>query len=147
MGYHRGLHRYTLGQRKGIGVPSNTDFENFVVTGKNKKKNQLIVAFENPNESTLWASRFRIESVSFFQSKYPTDEVKLLAKARYRDPSTTIIYKPLKDRKAEILFQSAQALLGQILAIYSGERLIGSYLFSFRTWTINAFLDSLDKKR
>ena len=31
-----------------------------------RKKNQLIVAFENPNESTLWASRFRIESVSFF---------------------------------------------------------------------------------
>ena len=132
VGYHRGLHRYTLGQRKGIGVPSNTDFENFVVTGKNKKKNQLIVAFENPNESTLWASRFRIESVSFFQSKYPTDEVKLLAKARYRDPSTTITYKPLKDRKAEILFQSAQRALtpGQILAIYSEERLIGSGIYS-----------------
>ena len=25
VGRHQGLHRYTLGQRKGIGVPSNTD--------------------------------------------------------------------------------------------------------------------------
>ena len=38
----------------------------------------------------------------------------------------------IKDRKAEILFQSAQRALtpGQILAIYSGERLIGSGIYS-----------------
>ena len=27
LGSHRGLHRYTLGQRRGIGVPSNQDHE------------------------------------------------------------------------------------------------------------------------
>ena len=34
LGQHRGLHFYTLGQRKGIGVPSNTDHEAYVVVGK-----------------------------------------------------------------------------------------------------------------
>ena len=47
VGRHKGLHRYTLGQRRGIGVPSNTDNENFVVTGKNEGENQLIVAFDH----------------------------------------------------------------------------------------------------
>ena len=49
VGEHKGLHRYTLGQRRGIGVPSNTDHENFVVTGKDEGNNQLIVAFESEN--------------------------------------------------------------------------------------------------
>ena len=34
LGRHRGLHFYTLGQRKGIGVPSNTDHQAYVVVGK-----------------------------------------------------------------------------------------------------------------
>ncbi len=132
VGNHQGLHRYTLGQRKGIGVPSNTNFENFVVTGKNSEANQLIVAFEDPNEPTLWGSHYGIESVFFFTVEFPTKKTELLGKARYRDPSTPIIFQPLDDQKAEILFKSPQRALtpGQILAIYDGERLIGSGIYS-----------------
>ncbi len=132
MGRHQGLHRYTLGQRKGIGVPSNTDFENFVVTGKNQEMNQLVVAFEDPKELTLWGYIYRIESVFFFNDKFPTEKIQLLGKARYRDPSIPIIFQPLEDQKAEILFKSPQRALtpGQILAIYKGERLIGSGIYS-----------------
>ena len=50
MGKHLGLHRYTIGQRRGIGVPSNTDHENYVVTGKDQVENQLIVAFDRRDE-------------------------------------------------------------------------------------------------
>ena len=132
VGRHQGLHRYTLGQRKGIGVPSNTDFENFVVTGKNREMNQLVVAFEDPKELTLWGFNYRIESVFFFTDDFPTKRIKLLGKARYRDPSTPIFFQPLEDQKAEILFKSPQRALtpGQILAIYDGERLIGSGIYS-----------------
>ena len=35
LGQHKGLHRYTLGQRRWIGVPSNTDNEFYVVIGFN----------------------------------------------------------------------------------------------------------------
>ncbi|MEM8549999.1 MAG: tRNA 2-thiouridine(34) synthase MnmA, partial [Verrucomicrobiota bacterium] len=34
LGEHNGLHHFTLGQRRGLGIPSNTDFENFVVVAK-----------------------------------------------------------------------------------------------------------------
>ena len=65
VGQHKGLHRYTLGQRRGIGVPSNTDHQNYVVTGKDQSSNQLIVAFENEHEETLWAKKFEVIDLSF----------------------------------------------------------------------------------
>ena len=65
LGTHRGLHRYTLGQRKGIGVPSNADNENFVVVGKGLEQNRLIVAFEGPDTPGLWGRRFVVNELSY----------------------------------------------------------------------------------
>ena len=128
VGKHLGLHRYTLGQRKGIGVPSNTDNENFVVTGKDQSKNQLIVAFDKPEEKTLWGTCFVIESVTFFEGQNPIKKIELLGKARYRDPSTKLSFEPLDNNRAQIQFQKPQRALtpGQVLALYKGDRLIGS---------------------
>ena len=132
LGYHQGLHRYTLGQRKGIGVPSNADHENYVVTGKDECTNQLIVAFESTNEPTLWGNKYQIESVSFFNDEYPTSSISLLGKARYRDPSTPLEFRPIAPTKAEITFHFPQRALtpGQVLAMYKDERLIGSGIYS-----------------
>ncbi len=44
LGAHQGLHLYTLGQRRGIGVPSNTPSEAYVVVEKRLATNELIVA-------------------------------------------------------------------------------------------------------
>jgi tRNA-specific 2-thiouridylase len=60
VGTHKGLHRYTLGQRRGIGVPSNTNDEHYVVVGKDAAANRLIVAFEG--ERTEGSSRRRCSS-------------------------------------------------------------------------------------
>ena len=127
VGEHKGLHRYTLGQRRGIGVPSNTDHENFVVTGKDEGNNQLIVAFESEKESTLWGKRFEIESLSFLTDSPPVSPTRLLGKVRYRDPSVSLLFRPLGMSKAEIVFDQPQraSTPGQVLALYEEERLIG----------------------
>jgi tRNA-specific 2-thiouridylase len=127
VGEHKGLHRYTLGQRRGIGVPSNTDNENFVVTGKNESENKLIVAFDRENEPTLWGCKYEIESLSFLTENHPTQPVQLLGKPRYRDASVPLLYRPINSTKAEITFERPQRALtpGQVLALYDGERLIG----------------------
>jgi len=132
VGEHKGLHRYTLGQRRGIGVPSNVDNENFVVTGKDEKLNQLIVAFESKNESTLWGRRYIIESLSFLSAPPISSKIKLLGKARYRDPSVPLVFQPIDSDRAEVLFDQPQRALtpGQVLALYDGERLIGSGTYS-----------------
>ena len=108
VGHHKGLHRYTLGQRKGIGVPSNTDNQNFVVTGKDQEKNQLIVAFENMTNQHYGPSHVKFQiyhlQIQIFQFQY------LLAKARYRDPSTPIMLEYLGDGKAKIIAEPQRAL-------------------------------------
>jgi tRNA-specific 2-thiouridylase len=134
LGTHLGLHRYTLGQRRGIGIPSNTDNEFYVVTGKNEATNQLIVAFENQKESTLWGHKCIIEDFGILSVHQMEDfqDKPLLAKARYRDPSTPITLTFIAENKCEILFKEPQRALtpGQVLAIYMGEQLVGSGIYS-----------------
>ena len=134
LGTHLGLHRYTLGQRRGIGIPSNTDNEFYVVTGKNEANNQLIVAFENQKESKLWGHKCIIEHFGILSVHQKEDfqDKPLLAKARYRDPSTPITLKFTAENKCEILFEEPQRALtpGQVLAIYIGEQLVASGIYS-----------------
>ncbi|MEK9783670.1 MAG: tRNA 2-thiouridine(34) synthase MnmA [Opitutales bacterium] len=134
LGTHLGLHRYTLGQRRGIGIPSNTDNEFYVVTGKNEATNQLIVAFENQKESTLWGHKCIIEDFGILSVHQKEDfqNKPLLAKARYRDPSTPITLTFIAENKCEILFKEPQRALtpGQVLAIYMGEQLVASGIYS-----------------
>jgi tRNA-specific 2-thiouridylase len=115
-----------LGQRRGIGVPSNTDNENFVVVGKDPDAKRLIVAFEGPDAPGLWGKSFLVDDLSFVGESI-TGSQKLLAKPRYRDPSTPIDFHLLDNGSVEVTFESPQRALapGQVIAIYDGERLLG----------------------
>ncbi len=126
LGHHRGLHRYTLGQRKGIGIPSNADFEKYVVVSKNFEKNQLIVAFESKEAPGLYTTSLRIANIHWLNQPI-ADTKELLAKPRYRDPSQKILFKPIDNHTAEITFELSQRALasGQVLALYEDEKLLG----------------------
>jgi tRNA-specific 2-thiouridylase len=65
MGRHRGLHFFTLGQRRGIGVPSNTDHEAYVVVGKRAVDRALLVAFDHPDAPGLFQNSVRVRSLSW----------------------------------------------------------------------------------
>ncbi|MFL2832387.1 MAG: tRNA 2-thiouridine(34) synthase MnmA [Coraliomargaritaceae bacterium] len=126
LGQHRGLHRYTTGQRRGIGVPSNTDNEFYVVTGLDMERNELIVAFDQLDSPGLFTSEVEVYGLSFL-NRPVSKSCRLLAKPRYRDPSQTITYTPIDDNRAKVTFDEPQRALspGQILALYDGEQLLG----------------------
>jgi tRNA-specific 2-thiouridylase len=126
LGRHRGLHRYTTGQRRGIGVPSNTDNEFYVVTRLDMERNELVVAFDRPDSPGLFTSEVELYGLSFV-NRPVTEPCRLLAKPRYRDPSQAITYTPLEDGRAKVSFDEPQRALssGQILALYDKERLLG----------------------
>ena len=130
-GRHNGLHLYTLGQRKGIGVPSNADNEFFVVVGKDWEKNQLIIAFESQaHEAGLYGTHFRLHHASW-TNRVPTLPARLLAKPRYRDPSTPVQVTPLPDGSLDIVFDVPQRAItgGQVCALYDGETLLGGGIY------------------
>ncbi|HKK19156.1 MAG TPA: tRNA 2-thiouridine(34) synthase MnmA [Opitutales bacterium] len=126
LGRHRGLHRYTTGQRRGIGVPSNTDNEAYVVTRLDMERNELVVAFDRPDSPGLYTSEVELYGLSF--TNRPVEGTcDLLAKPRYRDPSQEIGYRPTGPDSAKVTFAEPQRALssGQVLALYEGEKLLG----------------------
>lgn len=126
LGQHRGLHRYTTGQRRGIGVPSNTDNEAYVVIRLDMDRNELVVAFDRPDSPGLYSSEFELHGLSF-TNRALTEPCALLAKPRYRDPSQVINYTPHGADAATVTFAEPQRALasGQILALYDRDKLLG----------------------
>ncbi len=126
LGQHRGLHRYTMGQRRGIGVPSNTDNEFYVVVGFNMEQNELVVAFDKPDSPGLFTREVELYGLSFVNQPV-LQACQLLAKPRYRDTSQKVTYTPTGPGTAKVVFDEPQRALaaGQILALYHGETLLG----------------------
>ncbi|MFP4281615.1 MAG: tRNA 2-thiouridine(34) synthase MnmA [Opitutales bacterium] len=131
LGQHRGLHRYTLGQRRGIGVPSNADNEFYVVVGKDLPRNRLVVAFESSRPPALWHEQARLHQLSWLTRHPPVAERELLVKVRYRDPSTRATFTPQPGGAASLRFAEPQRAIaqGQVCALYDGERLLGGGVF------------------
>lgn len=125
VGEHRGLHHYTIGQRKGIGVPSNTEKKAYVVVAKDAPSNRLLVAFDNP-DAPIYSNKAVVGAFSFV-NRTIEGRTKLLAKPRYRDPSTLVELVPEADGRTTVLFDEVQRALapGQVLALYDGEILLG----------------------
>ena len=151
LGEHRGLHFYTIGQRRGIRIPSNTDDKAYVVTGKRASDHALLVAFDGPDAPGLWADECRVHSVSFTGEPI-AKKCRIECKVRYRDPRVFIEFAPLPRAQARgqtpgrehaatvpdesftatVKFERPQRALasGQILALYDGEQLLGGAVFA-----------------
>jgi len=130
LGQHRGLHYYTIGQRRGIGVPSNTDFEKYVVVGKRAADRALLVAFDHNDAPGLFVSEIRIHSLSW--NAMPVTATRALeGRVRYRDPRVALEFIPEAGGTALIRFREPQRALasGQILALHDGERLLGGGVY------------------
>lgn len=130
LGRHRGLHLYTLGQRKGIGIPSNSDGNAYVVVGKRVADNALLVAFDGPEAPGLWCREIRVHSLSWLGDPIH-ERTRIEGRVRYRDPRIEMDFEPLEGGGAHIVFAKAQRGLasGQILALYRGEQLLGGGVY------------------
>jgi tRNA-uridine 2-sulfurtransferase len=131
LGSHRGLHLYTLGQRKGIRIPSNTDHQAYVVVGKRAADQALLVAFDGPEAPGLFRSEVDVHQLQW-NAPAPATACALEARVRYRDPRVPIQYSPTGDGTARIRFAAPQRALasGQIIAIYDGPRLLGGGVYT-----------------
>jgi tRNA-uridine 2-sulfurtransferase len=130
LGEHRGLHFYTLGQRKGIGIPSNTDNEAYVVVGKRANDRALLVAFDHPDAPGLFQSEVRVHALSWIGDPL-LHACSVEGRVRYRDPRVPLDFFPEADGTARVTFRSPQRGLasGQILAFYRGEQMLGGGVY------------------
>ncbi|MBI4312560.1 MAG: tRNA 2-thiouridine(34) synthase MnmA [Chloroflexi bacterium] len=118
LGKHEGIHNYTIGQRKGLGVFSPTPL--FVV-GVDAASNRVIAGpAEELWQDTLWASR------ASFPAGAPQGPVEVTAKIRYKasEDAATLIPEP---GRLVVRFHRPQRAItpGQAVAFYQGEELLG----------------------
>lgn len=130
LGQHPGLHYFTLGQRKGINIPSNTDGKAYVVVGKRPADHALLVALDAPDAPGLHQTDIHLHSLQWNAPPLTTTR-PLEGKVRYRDPRVPLHFTPGPNHTAHIRFDHPQRGLaaGQILALYDGERLLGGGIY------------------
>jgi len=132
MGQHRGLWFYTIGQRKGIGLPGGPYF----VLDKNIKQNVLVVT---KNEKDLLKKELLVKDVNWIHpvkcreaatqisSKRTGLFNRVKVKIRYRhQPASARIYN-IQNTKYKIFFDKPQRAItsGQSAVFYSDQELLG----------------------
>lgn len=116
VGTHTGIHRYTIGQRRGLGIAHERPL---YVVQIERARNQIIVG----EADELEASEFTAKSVNWVAFDEPSVPVRANVKIRYRhDPAPATIH-PLPDAHARIVFDEPQRAItpGQATIFYDIE--------------------------
>jgi tRNA-uridine 2-sulfurtransferase len=120
LGSHTGIHRYTVGQRRGLGIANEKPL---YVVQIERAKNQIIVGEADELESI----EFITKGVNWVAFDTPCEPVRADVKVRYRhDPAPATIYA-LPDSRARIVFDERQRAItpGQATIFYDGDEVVG----------------------
>lgn len=127
LGAHKGLHLYTLGQKRGVGIACPVPNKSYVVVEKRPEDNALIMTLDEEGAVSLFSRCCVVHSLSFPGD--PVDlsrQVGLLVRPRYRAPSVPARVVERREQALVIEFEEKQRALtpGQIAAFYCGEELV-----------------------
>ncbi len=120
MGEHTGIHRYTIGQRRGLGIAHEKPL---YVVQIERLKNQIIVG----EKDELGSLEFIAKGVNWVAFETPIEPVRAKVKIRYRhEPAMASIYA-LPDAQARIVFDEPQDSVtpGQATIFYHDEEVVG----------------------
>jgi tRNA-specific 2-thiouridylase len=122
LGHHRGLHLYTIGQRRGINIPYR---EALYVVNTIPAENTLIVGNkEDLKQKTLTASEINLFS-------HVSDNIS--GKVRYRQKEEPCLYKVGSDTlQVEFLHPISSVTPGQSVVLYDGDIVIGGGIIEKR---------------
>lgn len=126
MGEHRGLHFYTIGQRKGHGVASPKEGMAYVVVGKKAVENQLVIGWDDEGSEGLYSRECMVGSVSSINEEISSLR-RVEAQPRYRAKAEGAKVEAMDGGTLKLSFTKPQRAIvaGQIMAFYDGGRLLG----------------------
>ena len=119
LGRHRGIARYTVGQRRGLGVAAG---ERMYVKSVDAATNTVVLA----RRPALEASTFTATRVNWLLE--PESEiVRATAAVRFRDPGAPATLRRVDERTWEVAFDAPRRAIapGQSAAFYDGDVLLG----------------------
>lgn len=119
LGRHRGTHRYTIGQRKGLGIAWS---EPLFVTAIDAARNVIVVG----EEQQVFAAGLRAETVSWIVAP-EAEEFAATCKIRYRHQPVDCHVRLCADNRCEVRFNQPQKAVtpGQALVFYREDEVLG----------------------
>jgi len=119
LGRHKGLHLYTIGQRRGINCPAS---EPFYVVGINRKQNRLRVGFKKD----LLSSQCSVVNINWINQK-PAEPLNVHTRIRYRHKAAASTLIPLDANSATVHFETPQLAItpGQCAVFYRDDEVLG----------------------
>ena len=133
VGQHEGLHRYTIGQRKGIGLGGirNADEAPWYVAAKRSARNELVVVqgHDHPSLQSVALATGPMHFVGPPPRQWLAAEpLRCHVRTRYRQPDQPATMARDAGDTARIDFDRPQRALtpGQFAVVYLGERCLGA---------------------
>jgi tRNA-specific 2-thiouridylase len=120
LGQHTGIHHYTIGQRKGIGVAAA---EPLYVVALDAVRNRVIVG-DRASTHKPECTAARLNWVSIPE---PTSPIRAEVQVRYRSKAVPVSVIPLEDSRIKLVFDEPQFGItpGQAAVLYDGDIVLG----------------------
>jgi tRNA-specific 2-thiouridylase len=120
IGKHEGIHRYTVGQRRGIGI---SDARPLYVLSVDPNLNRVTVGASEE----LLSSEFTAAGVNWIALDNPAEPVRAEVRVRYRHTAVPATITPREDSRAHIIFDEPQRAItpGQATVFYRGDEVVG----------------------
>ena len=121
LGSHSGIFNYTIGQRRGLGIP---DASPYYVIALDPQENRVIIG----KEKDLFADKITIDHCHWISGNPPIPESEYQVKIRYTHRGDQARLKRISDTSYRIKFNRPQKAItpGQYSVIYDGDEVIGS---------------------
>ena len=116
VGQHEGIIHYTIGQRRGLGLPMG---HRIFVTGIRPKTNEVVVG-ENKD---LFSREVYADHVNFMSVPELSDDMHVTAKIRYNHKGAAAVAHMTEDGRLKCVFDEPQraAAPGQALVLYDAD--------------------------
>ena len=120
LGTHRGIIRYTVGQRKGLGIALGKPA---FVCRKDVAANAVILG----DNEQLFSKTLTARDVNWIACDPPDVPIRVTAKIRYGQAEQSAVATVLEDGRMRVDFDTPQraVALGQSVVLYDGDTVVG----------------------
>jgi len=120
IGQHAGIHRYTVGQRRGIGISSSKPL---YVISIDALRNRVIVG----DDDELAGKSFTAAGGNWVALDAPHEAVRADVRVRYRHTAAAATITPLANNRVQVNFDEPQRAItpGQATVFYRDDEVVG----------------------
>ena len=120
VGAHTGIHRFTIGQRRGLGI---ANARALYVLNVDSEKDRIVVG----HEEELMSDEFTATGVNWIALENPLEPVSADVRVRYRHTAAPAMIAPVSSHRVHVKFVEPQRAItpGQATVFYRGDEVVG----------------------